>query len=688
MRSRILVVARDLALRARLARLLKSHGYGVELAESGSKARRIAIKGIELAIVGPQGLEIEGNGLVDDLGARIGKILVLAAPSSRSEAHSDLIDPRDEAGLLTRVIDALRPAPDIETTTSVLSFGGFSADLGGRSLVEGGREVPLTRREFDLLREFVQRPGRVLSRDYLLNALAGRDAEIYDRSVDMLVVRLRRRLERDPKRPTLIVTVPGYGYKLAAKVTIGARAATTPSTAPGTPSPSIPSGDADTKSERRQITVLSAEIISFNGSALPPDPEELRPIVEIFRRQSAAIVTRHGGCMAQLTACEMLAYFGHPVAQEDAAERAVQAGLVLVQDRPESDPPIIRNFLIRVGIATGIVIADSTGEILGETPSEATRLRSMADGGQVVVAADTRRLAGRFFKYHDLQVEILRGIAGSAQASQVLGINRGISRFEARQEGDIGNLFNRRELGLSEVEGFANPVNARATEGLSVSESRFESVRSVRLTGFVGREDEIGLLIERWGLAQDGEGQVVLLSGEPGIGKSRILRELRARLEIHRAVSLRFHCSPYYVNSAFYPIIENFERASEFGHEESPEAKLDKLEALIVGQYGRPREDVRFIATMLSVPCEARYGFVAMTPQKFKDETFRALVDTVEAAARKQSTVMLFEDAHWADPTTLETMDLLIHRMSSISLLVVITHRPEFAPRWSHIMVT
>src|SRR5215472_2224469 len=173
-------------------------------------------------------------------------------------------------------------------------------------------------------------------------------------------------------------------------------------------------------------------------------------------------------------------------------------------------------------------------------------------------------------------------------------------------------------------------------------------------------------------------------SGEPGIGKSRILSELRGRLEAHHATSVRIQCSPYFVNSAYYPIIDNFERALRFARDDTAEQKLDKLEALIVGQYGRPRADLRFLAAMLSVPCEERYGTAAMTPQKFKDETLRALVDTMEAIARRQPTVVLFEDIHWADPTTLEVIDLLIHRVRNIPLLVVLTHRPEFSSRWSH----
>src|SRR5262249_40777604 len=230
----------------------------------------------------------------------------------------------------------------------------------------------------------------------------------------------------------------------------------------------------------------------------------------------------------------------------------------------------------------------------------------------------------------------------------------------------------------------AEPVEAWAVEGVSAAEGRFEAVRSGGLTEFVGREHELDLLIERWNLARRGEGQVVLLSGEPGIGKSRTLSEVRAQLESAGVRSRRLQCSPYFVNSAFYPIIDNFERALRFARDDTVEQKLDKLEALIVGQYGCPREDLRFIAAMLSIPCEERYGAIAMTRQKFKDETLRALVDTTEAIAGRQPTVMLFEDGHWADPTTLQVIDLLIQRVGNLPLLVVVTHRPEFSSRWSH----
>ncbi len=198
-----------------------------------------------------------------------------------------------------------------------------------------------------------------------------------------------------------------------------------------------------------------------------------------------------------------------------------------------------------------------------------------------------------------------------------------------------------------------------------------------------GAKEELDLLLRRWSQAKDCEGQVVLLSGEPGIGKSRILSALRDRLEVQGIQALRFQCSPYYVNSAFWPIIDNFEWTLKFTRDETTDAKLDKLEALIVTHYGRPLTDVRFAAAILSIPCEHRYGALTMTPQKHKDETLRTLVDITEAAARRQPSVLLFEDAHWADPTTLEVLDLLIDRVKAVPLLVILTHRPEFQSRWS-----
>ena len=214
----------------------------------------------------------------------------------------------------------------------------------------------------------------------------------------------------------------------------------------------------------------------------------------------------------------------------------------------------------------------------------------------------------------------------------------------------VGNAFELTDLGENDLKGIAEPVHAWRVERALVTESRFDANRGSALTPLVGREEEQDLLLRRWSQARDGEGQVVLLSGEPGIGKSRILSALRERLAAQGVQALRFQCSPYYVNSAFWPVIDNFERTLKFARDETPDAKLDKLEELVVAQHGRPVPDVRFVASILSIPYEQRYGAVTMTPQKHKDETLRTLVDITEVAARQNPTVVLFEDAHWAIP--------------------------------------
>jgi class 3 adenylate cyclase/tetratricopeptide (TPR) repeat protein len=422
---------------------------------------------------------------------------------------------------------------------------------------------------------------------------------------------------------------------------------------------SVPDPAAGSAAERRQLTVMFCDLVGSTALAARLDPEELREVIGAYHRCVAAAVRRFDGLVAKYMGDGVLVYFGYPRAHEDDAERAVRAGLDTVVAVGVLDAPAIPGtpalgersgdrLQVRIGIATGlVVVGDLIGEgeaqergVVGETPNLAARLQALAEPGSVMIAPATRRL--------------------------------------------IGDRFRLQALGRHEVKGLAEPVEAWAVAGVSASEGRFEAVRSGGLTGFVGRDYELGLLIDRWNLAQDGEGQVVLLSGEPGIGKSRIVSELRGRLEAQHATSLRLHCSPYFVNSAFYPIIDNLERALRFARDDTAERKLDKLEALIVGQYGRPREDLRFIAAMLSIPCDERFGAIAMTPQKFKDETLRALADTTQAIARRQPTVLLFEDIHWADPTTLEVIDLLIHRVRNVPLLVVITHRPEFSSRWSH----
>jgi class 3 adenylate cyclase/tetratricopeptide (TPR) repeat protein len=397
--------------------------------------------------------------------------------------------------------------------------------------------------------------------------------------------------------------------------------------------------------ERRQLTVMFCDLVGSTALSERLDPEELRSLLHAYRTLCGDVIARYDGFVARYVGDGILTYFGWPAAHEEDAERAVRAALEIV--RTVKRATSTEALSVRIGIATGPVvvgeaagIGDQSKLAVGSTPNLAARLQGLAAGDQIVIAASTRRL--------------------------------------------VGNAFELTDLGEHDLKGIAEPVHAWRVERALVTESRFDASRGGdALTPLVGREEELDLLLRRWSQTRDGEGQVVLLSGEPGIGKSRILSALRDRLETQGVQALRFQCSPYYVNSAFWPIIDNLERALRFTRDETTDAKLDKLEALIVTEYGRPLADVRFLAAILSIPYEQRYGALPMTPQKYKDETLRTLVDISEAAARRQPSVLLFEDAHWADPTTLEVLDLLIDRARTVPLLVVLTHRPEFQSRWS-----
>jgi class 3 adenylate cyclase len=402
--------------------------------------------------------------------------------------------------------------------------------------------------------------------------------------------------------------------------------------------------------ERRQLTVMFCDLVGSTALSEKLDPEELRALLHDYRTRCGGVVARYEGFVARYVGDGILTYFGWPRAHEEDAERALRAALEIV--RAIKNVSTTEALSVRIGIATGpVVVGEQAGVgeqsklAVGSTPNLAARLQGLAAADQIVIASSTRRL--------------------------------------------VGNAFELADLGEHELKGIAETVHAWRVMAMSAAASRFEASHGAQVTPLVGREQEIGLLLDRWQQAQEGEGQVVLLSGEPGIGKSRILSALHERLADQGVGTLRFQCSPYYVNSAFYPTIDNLERALKFGRDESPESKLDKLEALMVGHYGLPLTDVRFVAAMLSIPCEQRYGAVSMTPQKHKDETLRTLVDLTEAAGSKQPTVMLFEDLHWADPTTLEVLDLVIDRVRSMPLLIVLTHRPEFQPKWgSHGHVT
>jgi len=378
----------------------------------------------------------------------------------------------------------------------------------------------------------------------------------------------------------------------------------------------------------------------------------------------------------------VLAYFGYPRAHEDDAERAVRAGLGVTEAVGRLDVKFAK-LRARVGIATGlVVVGDLIGEgsaqeqsVVGETPNLAARLQARVGiaTGLVVVG--------------DLIGE------GSAQEQSVVGETPNLAaRLQALAEPDmvviaaatrglVGDLFEYRDLGAVEVKGIAGPVPAWQVLRTSAVASRFEALRGSALTALVARDEEIDLLLRRWARAKAGDGQVVLVSGEPGLGKSRITEELRKRLHAEPYLRLRYFCSPYCRDSALYPFIDQLWHAAGFERDDPPAARLQKLEA-VLARAAPLDEDMAFLADLMSLPASERHALPNLSPQRKKERTLEALLRQLEGLARRQPILMVFEDAHWSDPTSRELLDLTVERLAGLRVLLIITFRPEFQPPW------
>ena len=408
---------------------------------------------------------------------------------------------------------------------------------------------------------------------------------------------------------------------------------------------SAPSSTTSTKSdaERRQVTVMFSDLVGSTALSARMDPEDLREVISAYQKCVAENVQRFGGFVAKYMGDGVLIYFGYPQAHEHDAERAVRAGLELVA--AVSDLKTHVALQTRVGIATGmVVVGDLIGSgasqeqaIVGETPNLAARLQSIAEPNMVVLAEDTRRL--------------------------------------------LGNLFELEDLGAKDLKGISGPVRACAARRASSAEGRFEAMHATGLTALVGREEETELLLRRWLKAKTGEGQVVLLSGEAGIGKSRLTAALLERLASEPHTRLRYFCSPQHTDSALYPIISQMQRAAGFAHDDTAQAKYEKLDALLV-QSSTPRQDAALLAEMLSLPNDGRYPTLQLAPQQRRQKTLEALTAQMETLSRSKPVLMIFEDVHWIDPTSLEALGRAVDRITALSVLLIVTYRPEFEPPW------
>jgi class 3 adenylate cyclase/predicted ATPase len=396
--------------------------------------------------------------------------------------------------------------------------------------------------------------------------------------------------------------------------------------------------------ERRQVTVMFSDLVGSTALSARMDPEDLREVISAYQKCVAETVRRFGGFVAKFLGDGVLVYFGYPQAHEDDAERAVLAGLELIGAVAalKTHAPL----QTRVGVATGLVVVGDligSGEaqersIVGETPNLAARLQALAEPDMVVIAEATRKL--------------------------------------------LGDLFELADLGPKDLKGIAGPVRAWAVLRRASVESRFEALHATGLTALVGREEEIELLLRRWSRAKAGEGQVVLLSGEAGIGKSRLTAALIERLAPEPHTRLRYFCSPQHTDSAFFPIISQVERAARLARDDSTQVKLEKLDALLAQSSTSPN-DVALLAKMLSLPNDGRYPALELVPEQRRQKTLEALVSQVEALARQNPVLMIFEDAHWSDPTSLEVFSRAVDRIRTLRVLLLVTFRPEFEAPWT-----
>jgi class 3 adenylate cyclase/tetratricopeptide (TPR) repeat protein len=398
--------------------------------------------------------------------------------------------------------------------------------------------------------------------------------------------------------------------------------------------------------ERRQLTVMFCDLVGSTALASTLDPEEYRAILSAYHGTCAETTAKFGGFVAKYMGDGVLAYFGYPQAHEDDAIRAVRTGLALTEDVARvAVPSGLDPLRARVGIATGLVVVGDligTGaaqeqSVVGETPNLAARLQTLAPPDGVVIAPATRRLLGSEFKLAD--------------------------------------------LGLQDLKGFAEPVAAWQVLGTAAVESRFEAHSTVA-TPLIGRAEELGRLAQRWEQARSGDGQVVLLSGEAGIGKSRLAREFRDAVQSEPHAWVQYQCSPFFSNSPLHPFIEQIERAAGSREEETPEERLVKLEVLLAQVTDDVLAIAPLLATMLSIPCGDRYALSPHDPQRQRELTIEALIKSVLGQARRQPLLLLVEDTHWSDPTTLELLDQLVDRIASKHILLLVTFRPEFAVPW------
>src|SRR5215471_13271401 len=403
-----------------------------------------------------------------------------------------------------------------------------------------------------------------------------------------------------------------------------------------------PSSGQHREAEFRQITVMFCDLVGSTQLSEKLDPEDLQKLIDAYRRECSTAIRRYGGEVARYFGDGVMAFFGWPYAHEDDAARAVHAALEIVSGVTKISGPV--TLACRVGVCSGPVvvgeIANSTAswsmDAVGETPNIAARLQTLAVTNTVLISESTRRLVSAAF---DLQ-----------------------------------------DLGLQELKGVTEPVRVYRVLAAKAAASRFEAAHSGSLTPLVGRSSELSLLLDRWKKVKEGDGQVILLSGIPGVGKSRLLHELKVHIQEEPHLLLHHQCSPYHSHSAFFPVTEQIEQAAQLTAREVDTEKIEKLKQYL--PRSTSTEQLLLIANLLSISIENHRELSGLTPQQIKNRTISTLVDTLLAFSLQRTVLCIFEDAHWLDPSTLELLELIISRIGHACVLLIVSCRPEFRPSW------
>jgi class 3 adenylate cyclase len=399
-------------------------------------------------------------------------------------------------------------------------------------------------------------------------------------------------------------------------------------------------GTQSATGERRQVTVMFCDLTDSTALSSRLDPEDLREVIKAYRSVCAHVISNYDGFIAQFLGDGILAYFGFPQAHENDAERAVRAGLDIVSAIPRMQLAISETLTARVGVATGLVVvgdlvspgAPKDSTVVGDTPNIAARLQSLANPSSVVISGSTHRLTAGHFEYTDLGHVTLKGLKDPVEAWQVLG--------------------------------------------LSSVESRFEAEHGLSLPSLLGREEEVELLSRRWRQAAQGEGRVVLLTGEPGIGKSHIVLDFQKLLLKEPHSTLRYFCSVHHTNSALFPFISQLERSAAFERGDSPAQRYAKLQAML----GLSPSLVPPLGNLLSLSPHDSALSHELSPRKRKQSTLSALLALLKSTVEQSPVLIVFEDVHWIDPTSLELLTAIVQEAPQLPLLVLITARPEFIP--------